>query len=342
MTPEQFLAQIQKQAPAGVYFFLGPETYTRKECRRALTDRVLSEEEREQGLTRHDLDEVSVDAVLDDARSLSLFAPVRLIWASAAEAAVPKDADAHAGLAAYVKDPTPGVTIVFDSSRFDFDGEDKSKQERVRKHYGPIKDVVEFARFDERRARDLAKRLAGEQGLRMRADAIEALVEALGADAARIAMEIEKLALYANGREITAAELANGLIADGRATTIFALVNALGRRDRPASLALLDTLVREGEYLPLALTFLGTQFRLALVAREQGLRSAGDIQIFFQKQGIAMWRQRAEQVSATVGAFPREKLEGAIGKVFAADRALRDTRPDDRVVMEEFVLELTR
>ena len=52
--------------------------------------------------------------------------------------------------------------------------------------------------------------------------------------------------------------------------TVFALVAALGRGDRTRALEILDTLAREGEYMPLALTFLGTQFRMALVAREAG------------------------------------------------------------------------
>ena len=66
------------------------------------------------------------------------------------------------------------------------------------------------------------------------------------------------------------------LVPDARATTIFALVNALGRRDRARALEVLDTLTREGEYLPLALAFLSTQFRMALVAREAGLKSGAD------------------------------------------------------------------
>jgi DNA polymerase III subunit delta len=46
-------------------------------------------------------------------------------------------------------------------------------------------------------------------------------------------------------------------------------------------------------------------------------------------------------VAQTVGAFSRERLEKAIRRVYAADKALRDTRPDDRVVIEEFVLGIT-
>lgn len=357
MTPDQFLSQIRKQ-PAPVYLFLGPDGYRRGVCRRALTARALPGGDIENGLTRHDLDEISLDEVIDDARSLSLFATERLIWVTGAESAMPKGRSAAASeneesdaggakestasrLAAYVKDPSPGVVLVFDSNRYDFDGEDKTKQERVRKFYSTVPNAVEFPRYSPAEARALAQQLAREAGLRLGGAELDLLVEALGADASRIATEMEKLRLYAGpGGSVTAGELAS-LIPNARATTIFSLVNALARKDRTASLDLLDTLVREGEYLPLALTFLGTQFRLALVAREQGLRNAYDIQGYFTKIGTPMWRQRAEQVQQTMAAFSREKLERAIERVFVADRALRDTRPDDRIVMEEFVLGLT-
>ena len=54
-----------------------------------------------------------------------------------------------------------------------------------------------------------------------------------------------------------------------------------------------------------------------------------------------MWRSRAEQVFQTVSKFSREQLERGMTLIFAADRDLRSARPDDRIVMERFVLELT-
>ena len=99
--------------------------------------------------------------------------------------------------------------------------------------------------------------------------------------------------------------------------------------------------MREGEYLPLALTFLATQFRLAKVAQEEGLRNAQQIQAYFTRQGIRIWRDRAEQIQQTLLAFSKERLDHAIEKVFWADKALRDARPDDRLVMEELLLSLT-
>ena len=128
---------------------------------------------------------------------------------------------------------------------------------------------------------------------------------------------------------------------EARAATIFALVNALGRRDRAQALEILDTLTREGEYLPLALAFLSTQFRMAFTAREAGLRSAQQIQGHFAKLGAPMWGSRAEQVHQTALKFGKPQLERAMKLIFEADRGFRDTRPDDRVIMEQFVLKLT-
>ena len=168
------------------------------------------------------------------------------------------------------------------------------------------------------------------------------LVEALGADIARIAVEIEKLALFANGRAVTGDDI-TALVPDARATTIFALVNALGRRNRAQALSVLDTLTREGEYLPLALAFLSTQFRMALVAREAGLKSAQQIQGHFSRLGVPMWGSRARSRSTRPSRkFTTAQLQRAMVLIFEADKGLRSARPDDRVVMEQFCAEIDR
>lgn len=79
MTPDQFIAQLQK-GPAPAYLFLGPEAFQRDRCRRALLDTVLPAEEREDGYTSHDLSQITLAEALDDARALSLFASNRVIW----------------------------------------------------------------------------------------------------------------------------------------------------------------------------------------------------------------------------------------------------------------------
>jgi DNA polymerase-3 subunit delta len=348
LSPDQFLERIRKSAPAPAYLFLGPEIYQRGRCRKALIERVLTSEDRENGFTQFDMEQTTMAAVIDDARSLSLFAPNRVVWVSGAEAVLPRGKsaaqDEHSGADAlddYLRDPTPGTVLVFEASRFDFDGEDRSKIERVQKFYSRISEVVEFRPYSIESARRLAQDLAKEAGLQIGLSEIGLLVESLAGNAGLIANEIEKLRLYAGtGRKVTSDDIVN-LVPNAQASTIFALVAALGRGDRKRSLDSLDTLLRQGEYLPLALTFLATQFRLAMAAQEAGLRNSQQIQAYFTKQGMRIWRDRADQILQTTAAFPKEKLALAIEKVFGADRALRNTRPDDRVVMEEFVFSLT-
>jgi DNA polymerase-3 subunit delta len=359
MTPDQFLRQVRQQGPAETYLFIGPELYMRDRCRHALIEAVLPDPaDRDQGFTRHDLADEELPDVLDDARTLSLFATRRVIWVGAAEGALPKgrgtaaaisDDDEGAGpvkqgspeVAQYVQDPSPGTVLVVDCNRYDFEGDDRTKIDRVLKFYAAIPNVVEFRPFTPDAAATLAETLAGKLGLQIRPAEIGLLVDALGADAARIASELEKLSVFAgSSREITPADISE-LVPNAHENTIFELVSALGAGNRSRSLAVLDTLVREGEYLPLALTFLGTQLRMALVAREAGLRSAYDIQSHFTRIGIRIWRDRAEQVRQTLAAFPNEKLERALRRVAATDRGLRDFNPDDRLVMEELILSLT-
>ena len=91
----------------------------------------------------------------------------------------------------------------------------------------------------------------------------------------------------------------------------------------------------------MALSFLSAQFRAALVAKEAGLRSPQQIQGHFAKMGVQMWGSRAEQVFQTVAKFSKPQLERAMELTFEADRDLRSARPDDRIVMEQFILRLT-
>jgi len=212
MSPEQFLDRLAKKGPESVYLFLGPEGYNRERCRRALLDAVLpAEEDRQDGYANHELDQISLAAALDDARAMSLFASRRVIWLSRAELALPRgrsvESDDEGGgpagvglLGAYLRQPTPGTVVVIDCSRFEFEGEDKARLERVQKFYSAVTAQVEFRPFAPEAARALAQSLAKSLKLQLGLAELALLLEATGGDASRIVMEIEKLKLFVGDR----------------------------------------------------------------------------------------------------------------------------------------------
>jgi DNA polymerase-3 subunit delta len=355
MTPAQYIARLKRNEVPPVVLFLGQEAYERRRCRQALILATVGSDQ--SAITQHDLSQTSLTEVIDDARAMNLFVTRRLILATSAETALPRtgkgasdddDDDSPSsggggfdGLASYIKNPSPDVTLVFEATRFDFEGDEKKKTERVRKFFSAIPDAVEFKRHTPDEARQEAQAMLRRAQVTVLPSALEMLIESLGADVSRLFTEIEKLSLYGQtSRPINEDDIAS-LIPDARETTIFALVNALGRRDRTKALGILDTLCRDGEYLPLALSFLSTQFRTALIAKEANLKTSQQIQGHFSKLGIPMWGSRAEQVAQTMGKFTREQLEKGMKLIFEADRALRSPRPDDRIVMESFVAALT-
>jgi DNA polymerase-3 subunit delta len=274
-----------------------------------------------------------------------------VIWIASAELALPRRLAAAEGeetgassaseLSTYLNAPTPGTVLVFESSRYDFAGDDRAKLERVEKFYSAVPAVVEFRHFTPESSRFLAQNLAKKFSPKLAGAELAVLLDITAGDANRLESEIEKLALFVgSGRAVTADDL-HALVPHAAQTTVFALVNALARRDRPNALVALDILVRDGEYLPLALTFLSTQFRLALALKEQRVNSVPQAQSLFQKMGVRMWRERAEQIVATAGAFTIAHLAKALALIYETDKKFREGYKDDRTTMETLVFGLT-
>jgi DNA polymerase-3 subunit delta len=353
MTPEQLQSAISKGQPlAAAYLFLGQEGYQRKLCKDALLERVLPGDAKTEGLTQLDLEEITLREIIDDARSLSLFTTDRIIWVKSAEEALPRRLASSAEseentdspgdlLTAYLKAATPGTVVVFECSRYDFAGDDRAKLERVQRFYSAVPATVEFRHYTPETSRYLAQDLAKKAGIKLAGAELAMLLEAVAGDASRLAVEIEKLRLFTGTeRKVTAEDLST-IVPHAAQATIFGLVNALGRRDRVEAFRALEILMREGEYLPLALTFLSTQFRLALAAKEAKLSSAQQAQAFFSKMGVRMWRERAEQTVATAAAFTRDHLAHALAMIYETDKKFRDGYRDDRIVMELLIVALT-
>src|SRR2546429_539470 len=55
-----------------------------------------------------------------------------------------------------------------------------------------------------------------------------------------------------------------------------------------------------------------------------------------------MWRDRAEQVMGTANAFPDDRLAQAVALIYETDKRFREGYKDDRIIMEGWVMALTK
>ena len=351
MKPRKFLQQIKTSSPAAGYLFLGNEQFYRDLCRRALFEAVVggdsAAERQAEAVAEFDLSQQPIETLLDDARTLSLFATSRLIVGLHAEAALPKrvtsggSAETEA-LRRYFDNPTPGVVVVLEATRHDWsERDDKAKIERVAKFFTALPERIDLEKLSSSEAMAAAGALAKRLPLNIGQETLAELVELLAADMGRIANELEKLSLYA-GKEtpVTSADI-EVLVPEARQSGMYEFSDALSRKDRRRALEVLDTLAGTGEYWPIQINLLAGLFRHALVVSEQKLRNPQDIGRFFQGHGMRMWPTRARQVLDIARRFTRTELETALRRLFHADRDLRRERPDDRLIMEQLVLRLT-
>ena len=179
-------------------------------------------------------------------------------------------------------------------------------------------------------------------GLRIHPKVVSELVDMLGADGFRIQNELEKLALYVGSdRDVTRKDL-ESMVPEARQSGFFEFSNALARRDRARALQLLDIMSKSGMYWPMQLSLIAGLLRQALMVKELGLRSAGQIPSKLAAFGVRVWPGRARELTQIAGKFRIEELREALVALHEADRGLRSSRPDDRVILDLLVMKLTR
>ena len=129
--------------------------------------------------------------------------------------------------------------------------------------------------------RQLVERTAAELKLRLEADAVDALIEAIGNDSARLSMELQKLALHAESSgldSISAAAIAQ--LIDGQASNALQVGDALLEGAVGEAISRLDGLIEAGEPALRIVATLTGQIRGWLwvsLLEQQGERDVGVI-----------------------------------------------------------------
>ncbi len=356
------LDQIQKGAVAAGYLLLGTELYWRDRICAALKN-AMGLEAGSFGHAEFDLRQDSLDKVLEKARAHNLLAPRQLLFVKNAQGlASPRGRQAKAALdttetqarrsddlAAYFHHPNPSSTLVFEMMDVDLESDDWREKEKVKTRLEAFDDafqgrcdvvLLRSPGFGE--AMELVRAEAAGRGCKMTPRAAEQLVAAFHRNMALIRMELEKLCLYDPEREWIDVEDVNRMIAGAAGGASLELTEAIGARDARHALQILDGLRRSGKYPPLVVSELARYLRQLILLKENKVRDA-------RQAGKILWEAKLYTPQAALPGlveqarqFTGSQLLRGLKLAFEADLALRSSPPDDRLVLERFVLELIR
>jgi DNA polymerase-3 subunit delta len=298
-TPASVHRQIASGSLDSVYLVLGDDEHEKSELASEF-EGAVDEGLRAFNVERFRGGDSSVGTILDAARTLPMMAPRRLVIVLRADrglepkrdsAAATREADA---LVAFVDDPPEHTTLVLVADKVD-------ERRRVTKRLLSKATVVRCGVLEtvEDAQRWIRARMTAEQG-QMSADAVRSLSQRVGPDIVRLRDSLERLMLFADGREISPEDVID-VVGPAVAHDDWAVTREIERGAAAPALRELGVTLESGAVPHMVLG------QLAWVARSR---------------------------------LPAARVPSAIDAVFRTDRALKQSGGEPRVLLERLVVEL--
>jgi DNA polymerase-3 subunit delta len=197
----------------------------------------------------------------------------------------------------------------------------------------------EFAPLRGRDLNDWIVKRVEDKGGRMEPAAVNLLATFVGGDLRLLEQEIEKLRTYVGTERPINVEDVERLVSYVQEANIFHMVDALGRRDTPRAMELLEQLLEGGQHPLYVLRMITRQFRILLQIKE--LRARGtlpaDIASLLRLPPFVV-----EKSSRQASNFSFRQLEDVYRSLLELDAAVKSGEIEDRLALNLFVTEVRR
>ncbi len=260
------------------------------------------------------------------AETLPMMAPRRLVEVDNADDL--RD-DAIKTLTPLLDNPPQETVLVFVFGKFD--QRQKAPKAVAKKSFA--------CRFDHPRDREmpaLVKRRGKKHGLSFDEDAVDALAVTVGTDLGFLERGLEKLALVADGRNVTVSDVSTH-IADTHLEDAFLFAKRVAKADRKGALQTLHNL-EVGRAAPLSLLgLLGWQLRQVLRARSMLDEGVPGHEV---TKELRAFGDRGRDLLSAAQAFDLNAHGRRLGRLAYVDQRIKSTPLDGFRLLERLVLEL--
>ena len=267
--------------------------------------------------------------VIDAARTLPMLGGMRFVLVRNIDEMADKELD---GLVPYLNAPVDSACVVLTAEKLD----GRAKLTKLAKQRGCF---VEAQPLKIGMMREFLAREARRRQLTLHDAAAAAMVDAIGTDLSAVDDALERLSLYVGETQPITKEAVEACVSRVRVDTIWALVDAVGMRDRRAALKAASSLLRDREPPLRILAMLARQIRIVARMRD-GLANGLSPQEATTAAGAPPFKAR--ELGAAARRFAPEDLSRAFRVLAEADMIQKGGRPPPAIALENAILELTR
>ena len=319
------LQQIKQGSQDSVYLLKGEQYYLQQQFLSALRQQ---HHYGEMGEIRFDLEEQTMDQVVDEAETVSFFAEDKLLIVSNAQLMFQQEMD-H--FLAYLHHPVEGTTIVL----LGIDSLDERK--KVVKQLKQQVTIISIEEMSDKELRSYVQQKIQQDDYSIEPKALEHLLILTDYRLTNVMSELEKIYLYALDDHHITTSLVDQLVSKSLEHSLFGMTDFVVNGQMDKALAFYHDLLLQGEDTIKMIYILGMQFRLLLQVK------------------ILMQRQYSQQKMASVLKVHPYRIKLAmkqankmtmkqLGEIYdqfvEADYAVKTSRLDQKMIMELLLLHL--
>ena len=322
------LKHLEQGRFSPVYLLTGEEPLFIHQLLTGFREKVLDDTSRDFNYDQFQGEGVDPTQVMMIAKTFPVFSPRRLVILQNADLIK----DEREVFLDYLDAPCESTVMLFVAAKPDL----RKKLFAALKKKGT---VIHCAPLSEQALPAWIAQEGRRRGVDLSEEATWCLKEHLGNDLFLIQQEIEKLALHLTDEKKVTLDMVQQLMAGGRSHSVFELIRALGERNLKGSLALLSSLLAEGEHPLFILTMLTRQWRLMAVAREA--LDAGKSEAAAGKK-VPMPPNLLPHFFKQLRNWKGSDIRRAFDLSLAADSHLKGGRQSGALVLEMLMLDLCR
>lgn len=321
---EELDRELTKGKSRPVYLILGPELYQSRRAIDLLKSRALNSDAIAFDYSEFTAGEAPVDEIMKAADTFPMVSKRRVVLVHNVEKL--KDLEQEA-LIESLGNLSPRSMLILYADELDH-------RKRFYKYLKEEHCVAEFARLKGTELEKWADAYVRGRGHTLSPAAGKKIVDLAGPDLLTLAMELDKLLLYAGNSEIIPDSAVDDLVRGSRQQTIFELITAVEQKDQGAALRSLGNLLGMGEHPLMVVTMMARHCRQVMIVQE------------LLRQGSSA---REAGAAAQVPPFLQDKFvrqarsadPDSIRRMFITladiDRKIKSSSADGRLLLENLI-----